>query len=61
MTIVLSYSDAVALSNGELTPAEALTAGRIRVRGDLSVLVTAQSMLETARERTVELSATTTY
>ncbi len=61
VTIVLSYPDAVSLSAGELTPAEALTAGRIRVRGDLSVLVSAQAMLEAARERTPDLSATTTY
>lgn len=61
MTIVLSYPDAVSLSAGELTPAEALTAGRIRVRGDLSVLVSAEAMLEAARERTPDLSATTTY
>jgi hypothetical protein len=61
VTIVLSYPDAVALSSGELTPAEALAAGRIRVRGDLSVLVSAYSMLEAARERTAGLAADTTY
>ncbi len=61
VTIVLAYHDAVALSAGELTPAEAVGAGRIRVRGDLSVLASAQSMLDAARERTGELSATTTY
>ena len=61
VTIALSYHDAVALSAGELTPADALTAGRIRVRGDLSVLVAGQSMLDAARERTPEVSARTTY
>jgi SCP-2 sterol transfer family len=61
VTIALSYRDAVALSTGELTPSEAVGAGRIRVRGDLSVLVGAHTMLDAARERTAELSATTTY
>lgn len=61
VTIVLAYHDAVALSSGELTPAEAVGAGRIRVRGDLSVLASAHSMLDAARERTAGLSATTTY
>ena len=35
VTIALAYADAAALSQGQLTPAEALNAGRIRVRGDL--------------------------
>jgi hypothetical protein len=61
VTIVLSYRDAVALSAGELTPAEAVGAGRIRVRGDLSVLASAHQMLDAARERASDLSATTTY
>ena len=61
VTIALSYHDAVALSTGELTPAEAVGAGRIRVRGDLSVLASAHSLFDAARERTAELSATTTY
>jgi putative sterol carrier protein len=61
VTIVLSYRDAVALSSGELTPAQAIGAGRIRVRGDLAVLMSAQSMLDAARERTAELAAATTY
>jgi hypothetical protein len=61
VTIVLCYRDAVALSAGELTPAEAVGAGRIRVRGDLAVLASAHSMLDAARERTAGVSATTTY
>jgi putative sterol carrier protein len=61
VTIVLAYHDAVALSAGELTPAEAVGSGRIRVRGDLSVLASAHSMLDAAREVTAGLSATTTY
>ena len=61
VTIVVSYDDAVAMSKGELTPAEALNAGRIRVRGDLSVLVAAQQMLMAARATTQDLVASTTY
>ena len=33
VTIALEYADAVALSRGELSPAEALAGGRVRVRG----------------------------
>jgi len=61
VTIALEYADAVALSRGELSPAEALTGGRIRVRGDLSVLVAGQELLSTAREHTRSVDAETTY
>ena len=61
VTIVISYADAVAMSKGELAAAEALNAGRIRVRGDLSVLVAAQQMLVAARSCTQALVASTTY
>jgi putative sterol carrier protein len=61
VTIALSYEDAVALSAGELAPAEALNAGRIRVRGDLSVLVAGQQMLQAARVATASLRSSTTY
>jgi hypothetical protein len=61
VTIALSYEDAAAMSKGELTPAEALNTGRIRVRGDLSVLVAAQEMLNAARTSTQQVSASTSY
>jgi putative sterol carrier protein len=61
VTIALSYEDAAAMSKGELSAAEALNAGRIRVRGDLSVLVAAQLMLEAARTSTRALASSTTY
>jgi hypothetical protein len=61
VTIVLSYEDAAAMSKGELTPAEALNAGRIRVRGDLSVLVAGQHMVEAARRQVEGLLPATTY
>ncbi len=61
VTIALSYEDAAAMSKGELAPAEALNTGRIRVRGDLSVLVAAQQMLNAARSGTQQLGSATTY
>ena len=61
VTIALCYEDAAALSAGTLSPAEALTAGRIRVRGDLSVLAASQDLLAAAREHTRALDAGTTY
>jgi SCP-2 sterol transfer family len=48
VTVVLSYDDAVAIARGTLSPAEALAAGRIRVRGELSVLVAGQTILNAA-------------
>ena len=61
VAIVISYDDAVAMSKGELAAAEALNTGRIRVRGDLSVLVAAQEMLMAARSSTRALVESTTY
>jgi len=61
VTIALDYTDAVALARGALSPAEALTAGHIRVRGDLSVLAAGQGLLQAARDHTRTLDADTTY
>ncbi|HEX4246144.1 MAG TPA: SCP2 sterol-binding domain-containing protein [Acidimicrobiales bacterium] len=61
VTIVLSYEDAARLSTGELQAADAITAGRIRVRGDLSVLVAGQAMLVAAQAHIRPLAADTTY
>jgi len=61
VTIALGYDDAAALAQGHLSTAEALTAGRVRVRGDLSVLVAGQELLSAAREHTRTLDAETTY
>jgi hypothetical protein len=61
VALSLAYEDAAALSRGELAAAEALTAGRIRVRGDLSVLVASQQMLAAAQPYVQALSAETTY
>lgn len=61
VSIALTYDDDVALSKGELSAAEALTAGRIRVRGDLSVLVASQQMLAAAQPYVRALTEDTTY
>jgi hypothetical protein len=47
-TIALGYADALALALGRLDPADALAAGRVRVRGDLAALVAAQQVLAAA-------------
>jgi hypothetical protein len=48
VTIVVAYADALAIARGELHPADALAAGRVRVRGELSVLMAGQSVLNAA-------------
>jgi hypothetical protein len=50
-TIVLSYEEALAMARGELEPADALAAGRVRVRGDLAALVASQDVLAEAAAR----------
>ena len=61
VTVSLSYDDAAALSRGQLDPAEALGAGKVRVRGDLSVLVAGHTLLAAAADRLADLQAATTY
>jgi hypothetical protein len=48
VTLVLGYDDALSMARGELDPADALATGRVRVRGELAVLVAAQSVLNAA-------------
>ena len=48
VTMLLGYDDALAMAQGALEPADALAAGRVRVRGDLAALVAAQSVLQAA-------------
>jgi hypothetical protein len=50
-TIVLGYPEALAMSRGALDPADALAAGRVRVRGDLAALVAGQDVLAEAAAR----------
>ena len=61
VTLSLSYEDAAALSRGEVDPAALVGTGRVRVRGDLSVLVAGQALLAAAAPRLAELQAATTY
>lgn len=61
VTIVLSYEDAAAMSRGQLDPADAITQGRVRVRGDLAVLVAGQLLLAAAVGRLESIHAETTY
>ncbi len=48
VTMLLGYDDTLAMAQGVLEPADALAAGRVRVRGDLAALVAAQSVLQAA-------------
>ena len=50
-TIVLGYAEALAMARGALDPADALAAGRVRVRGDLAALVAGQDVLAEAAAR----------
>lgn len=56
VTVSVSSEDAAALARGELDPARLLAAGRVKVRGDLSVLVRAQAVLVEAAGRLGPLS-----
>jgi hypothetical protein len=48
VTIVVGYPDALAIARGGLDAADALATGRVRVRGELAVLVAGQSVLNAA-------------
>ena len=61
VTVSLGYADAAALSAGDLAIGEALAGGRIRVRGDLSVLVDAQRLLARGRDQVAGLAGRTSY
>lgn len=61
VTVSLGYEDAAAMSRGELDPAVALGAGRINVRGDLSVLVAAQAVLTRSAAHLKALLPETSY
>jgi hypothetical protein len=61
VTIRLTWADAVSMAAGELAPAEAITAGRVRVRGDLSVLAEAQAVLSEVQPHLEKLREVTKY
>ena len=56
VTLTVDYADAVALSRGEIDPARLIASGRVKVRGDLSVLVAGQSLLTRVATRVTPLS-----
>ncbi|MGH9099429.1 MAG: SCP2 sterol-binding domain-containing protein [Acidimicrobiales bacterium] len=60
VTVSMQFDDAIALARGGLDPAALLAAGRVKVRGDLSVLVRGQSLLAEAVRRLEPLSDRTT-
>jgi alkyl sulfatase BDS1-like metallo-beta-lactamase superfamily hydrolase len=61
VTIRLTWADALSMAAGELAPADAIAAGRVRVRGDLSVLAEAQAVLGAVQSQLQELRAATEY
>ncbi|HEY5023501.1 MAG TPA: SCP2 sterol-binding domain-containing protein [Acidimicrobiales bacterium] len=61
VTIRLTWADAVAMAAGELAPGEAIAAGRVRVRGDLSVLAEAQAVLAEVQPHLEKLRDLTEY
>ncbi len=61
VTVSLGWDDAVAMASGTLGAVDALAAGRIRVRGDLGVLMASQELLGTLQRALGGLNATTTY
>jgi putative sterol carrier protein len=56
-----SYEDAAALARGEIDAASALGEGRVRVHGDLAVLVAAQAVLQAGASSLARVQADTTY
>lgn len=61
VTMALAWDDAVAMASGSQSPAQALAAGRIHVRGDLGVLVAGQAVLAALHPHLQALNAATTY
>ena len=61
VTIRLTWTDAVAMAAGNLAPGEAIAAGRVRVKGDLSVLAEAQGVLVAVQPQLQELRRRTEY
>ncbi len=51
VTLAIGYDDAVALSQGRIDPAQLVAQGRVKVRGDLSVLVGGQALLAAVAAR----------
>jgi hypothetical protein len=61
VTIRLTWADAVAMAAGELAAGEAIAAGRVHIRGDLSVLAGAQTVLAAVQAQLQDLRDRTEY
>jgi len=61
VVVALPYDVAAAISKGEVHPTQALGTGRIRVRGDLAVLIAGQAVLSGVSERLAPLQTDTSY
>lgn len=61
VTVTVAWDDAVAMARGTLGVIDALTAGRIRVRGDLGVLLAGQSVLAGLQEHLGPLNERTSW
>jgi putative sterol carrier protein len=60
-TITEDYDTAAALARGDTTPQDAILAGKVRVSGDLGVLLKGQEVLESLRARFDDVRARTEY
>ncbi len=61
VVLSIAYEDAAALSRGDLHAASALARGKVRVRGDLSLLVAGQDIMAVAGAQLEEIRSITTY
>lgn len=59
VTVSLAWPDAAALLAGTFSAADAIAGGRVRVRGDLSVLAAGQGLLSAAGPALAGLRAAT--
>lgn len=60
VTVRLEFPVAAELATGRLSPVEAVAGGRVRVRGDLSVLAAGQRLLTALAPHLARLNADTT-
>ena len=61
VTLRVDWDTAASMARGDLAPAEAIAAGRVRVRGDLAVLDAGQALLTALGPRLAPLNTATTY
>ena len=61
VAVKMNWADAVAMSTSKLTVAQALAAGTIKVKGNLSVLIDSQRILDAVGDRLASLHEHTTY